>query len=127
MLLSEARTRTLNLVDDADGVKYPGSTEVDDALGTAQEEVYHLLIGGGANLFTQEAAISSSAAGVVDLTTIKPLKLVNLAESVSGGRLTINPARFYEAPITATGALALLIAYVARPVFPASASTAFAW
>lgn len=126
MLLSAARTRVLALVDDAEGVKFVGTTEVDDALSTAQEEVYELIVGTGSGLFTQEASVSSSSAGLVDLTTLRPLKIVSLSQVTGGARLAIFPSQ-YE-PLQNYAAIETLkIVYAPRPTFPASAGTAFAW
>jgi hypothetical protein len=129
MILSDARTRLLRLVDD-DGSRWNAAgdnAELDDALKTAQEEVWLRLIESGAGIFEQEAAISSSSAGVVDLTTLKPIKIVALSLVASTSRLLIEPCRMDTSPTNAPGIRTLLITYVPRVSFPANAGAAFVW
>ncbi len=130
MLLSEARTRLLAATDDqigtgVNGVKFT-LAELDDALAVAQEEVHELIIGTGSGLFTQEASISSSAAGVLTLTTLKPLKIVRIDQVSGAARLAVHPSQ-YEALQNYAAVENFKILYDPRCAFPSSGSAAFVW
>ena len=126
--LTTIRSRVLALLDDAGCEKYNTDalfTDVDAALVTAQLEVFQVAAG-ASDIFAQEASVTTTAAGVGDLTSIKPLRLMNVALAYGVGRLNILPARFDEAPMNYPGIQTLKVRYVARPVFPTPA-TDFVW
>lgn len=129
MLLSEARARVLRLVDD-DSSKYNVDglfTDIDDALKTAQIETWQTAVASGNSIFVIEAPLTTGATGIGDLTTIKPMKLVNVALKNGTQRLTVPPARFDEAPTNAGAGLILAIAYVPRVAFPSASGNPFVW
>jgi hypothetical protein len=126
MLLSEARTRVAALCDD-DGTRFSES-EIDDALLTAQKETWQQAVKSGASFLTIETtAISTNSSGVADLTGIKPIKIVNVAEMRSGQRYAMNPTRLDQAPQNASVVVPLAIAYVPRLSFPSAAGNPFVW
>ena len=125
MLLSEARTRVAALCDD-DGTRFSES-EIDDALLTAQKEVWQLAVNSGSRIFEQQTTITTNSSGVGDLTGIKPIKIVSISEFLSGVRYLVNPQRHDQAPANATISTTLAIVYIPRTTFPANASTAFTW
>lgn len=128
MLLSEAETRVQRFMDD--GAAYLATiAEIDTALRVAQEEVYQLIVGSGNALFEQEASISSNGSGVVDLTTIKPLEIIDVLQSLAPNapRLTVLPARSGDGFQFASSTVNLVIRYTARASFPASSSSPFVW
>lgn len=129
MLLSEARTKVLALIDD-DNTRFNGDglfTEVDDALLTAQKEVWQSAVASGCSLFEQETTVPTNASGVADLTTIKPLRIVNVAQILSGVRWLLEPSRLDQAPANAAIVITLAITYVPRLSFPSAPGNPFVW
>lgn len=130
MLLNVGRARVLKMVDDEDGDRFDeagDSAEVDAALATGQQEVAQLAFNTGSNIFAQETTVTTSSAGVANLTSIKPHRIDYVSISVGGERLNVSPVRFDEAPANASGVQTLGIVYVARPTFPATPSDPFVW
>lgn len=126
MLLSEARTQVAQLVDDEAAEKY-STTEIDNALKTAQLETWQHAVGSGSNAFNVDAAFTSTSAGVVDLSSVAPRRIVSVAHVVSTRRLKVQPVRFDDSPQDHASAESLRIVYVPKVTFPASAGTAFTW
>jgi hypothetical protein len=92
MLLSEARTKVLKLLDDEDGARYDAaadSSELDIALKSAMGEAWTQAIANGADLFVQEASFSSDSTGLVDLSASKVRRIDNVAQIISTTRLTV--------------------------------------
>jgi hypothetical protein len=127
MLLSEARTRVALMVDDADAVRW-STTNIDEALRTAQAEVWQLAaFAAPAHFAVESTSLSSSAAGVLNLASLAPLKILALHTYNGGQRLNILPLHRTEALANSAGVVACAITYVPRVTFPASAATAFTW
>jgi hypothetical protein len=124
--LSAARTRVARLVDDEAAAVYT-TAEIDDALTTAQAEVMRLAVSSGSNVFTAEAAVTTTSAGTADLSSLRPLQIEHVALSAGGARYTIRPARYVDAPANHLATEQLLVAYVASPIFPASEGALFVW
>lgn len=130
MLLSEARTKVLKLLDDESGARYDADgskSEVDTALKTAQGEAWTEAVSAGANLFQTEAAFSSSSAGVVDLSSITPRRIVNVALANGTTRLAVLPVRLDDVLTTYASIVTLRVAYVPGVTFPAGAGSSFVW
>lgn len=126
MILSEGRTRLAKMLDDAANDRWD-STEIDDALKSGQLEAWQVAINGGDRSYNVEAAFSATAAGLVDLTSVKPKRIVSVYQFTNGERLLVEPIRFEEAPSNLALAAALRIVYVPTVSFPASAGAAFIW
>lgn len=128
MLLSEAETRVQRFMDDA-AAYLATLPEIDTALRVAQEEVYQLITASGCALLEQEATLVANGSGVVDLTTIKPLEIVAVLQSLSANapRLVVLPARSDDGFQFATSSVTLVIRYTPRAAFPASSSSPFVW
>jgi hypothetical protein len=91
---AQARSRVQLRLDDQDGV-LATSDEINDALGIAQEEVWHMIVEAGGNLAAREEAISATN-GAADLSGLTGgvLRLINVAEKNGvNGKLSILPAR----------------------------------
>lgn len=91
---AQARSRVQLRLDDQDGV-LATPDEINDALGIAQEEVWHMIVEAGGNLAAKEEAISATN-GAADLSSLTGgvLRLINVAEKNGvNGKLTILPAR----------------------------------
>ena len=91
---AQARSRVQLRLDDQDGV-LATNDEINDALGIAQEEVWHMIVEAGGNLAAKEQAISATN-GAADLSSLTGgvLRLINVAEKNGvNGKLTILPAR----------------------------------
>lgn len=129
MILSEARTRLLRLVDDeTDRSRFPTDGELDNALGTGQQEAWSAAVMANRSMFTQETLLSTLADGSLALTTIKPMMpLGAVSENANGWRLKCSPGRLDDGVQNALGIRQLRIAYVPRAIFPALATDAFVW
>lgn len=138
LTLAAARKRLLKLADDVDGARFnvdaediatiASIAELDEALAVGQEEAWALAVSANRTLFMQEASVSSSSTGVVDLTTLKPMMPIDALNQVDGQmRLKITPMQLLQAPINVDGVKTLKVVYVARVTFPIAAATAFAW
>jgi len=125
MLLSAARLRVAKLVDDVEGVVYD-ATEIDDALLTGQAEAWRAALSASPNIFNQTANFSSTSAGVVNLTSVRPQRLLNVSAILNGVRTSVRPVRVETAPTDYRTIVALSILYVEDVVFPAAASD-FIW
>jgi hypothetical protein len=131
MSLTTARSTIERMVDDADGEKYNRdglNTELDFALTTAQAEVWQSVVNAGSNIFNVETSLTTSSAGVADLTSLRPIKLLNVAVTAAAGqRLTVPPIRIDQAPINNASTWTLMITYVGRCSFPANPGDPFVW
>lgn len=127
MTLAQAITRVRFLLDDNDANPLISDAEITTALQVGQEEVWQLVIDSGANVFFQTATISSPGTGVVDVSSIKPLKIVNVAQSVGVYTLQIPPCRPFDGWAPVLSALDVAIVYVPRATFPALAGDPFVW
>lgn len=126
MLLSEARTRVANILDDAPAARW-STSEIDTALTSAQAEVMQLAVGSGSNLFRTTTSVSSGATGLVDLTAIRPLRIIDLAQTVGTARYPVLPASIGDIVQTRTGPDQFQLVYVPRPSFPSAAGNPFIW
>jgi len=125
--LAQARTRVRFLIDDADANPLVSDAEIDVALATALEEVWQRVVGSGASCFTISADITSSQAGVVDMTALKPLRIVNVVYATGTIQLQVQPSRTSDYIQKVSGAQPLRIWYVPRATFPALSSDPFVW
>jgi hypothetical protein len=128
--LTQARTALLELVDDEDGVRFNADglfTTVDRALKTGQKEAWKRAFGSGTNTIHTKGTFTSSSAGVVDLTSVKPKRLVNVAYATGGQRLNVKPVRWEAAPTDYRSAVSLEVVYVPAVSFPASGAASFVW
>jgi hypothetical protein len=130
MLLSEAQTKVLKLLDDESGVRFDAANdkaEVNIALKSAQGEAWTEAVSAGANLFMQEAAFTSSTAGAVDLTSVIPRRIVNVTQVSGTTRLAVLPVRLDDVLATLASAVTLRVAYIPGVTFPALVSDPFVW
>lgn len=143
LTLAAARKRLLKLVDDADWARFneddaaigdlstvASIPELDQPLAVGQEEAWMHAVQSNRALFCVEGSATSSSAGVVDLTTLKPvmpLEALNEYESSSGARWKIAPVNMLQAPASALVAKTLRVLYVPRVALPTAAATAFVW
>lgn len=124
--LTDARTRVGFLLDSAIGVRFT-TTDVDAALATAQYEAMLHAVTAGANIFTKTGTVTTSSAGVGDLSTLAPLKLVNVTYVSGSTRLQVVPSRQADVVQHYQAAVPLTVTYVPRPTFPASGAANFVW
>lgn len=129
MILTEALRRTRKLLDDVDVKKYDDTDDITPALQTAQGEAWtYALSGSGKKYFKLTAAVNSSNLGVVDLSALKPRKIIAVSYIQASGRLFVMPARMEEGPIDYTGAVTpLSIVYFPDVAFPAAGANPFVW
>lgn len=127
MTLLEARNRIRLLLDDSDVNPLIADARINDTLKVAQAEVWQRIIGHGSNLFSQEAVVSSTSNGLVDLSTIKPLKINNVQLAYGNTRWQVQPAKLSDYVQLATGIQNLRINYVPRASFPAADGNQFVW
>lgn len=125
--LTQARARVRFLIDDADANPLVSDAEIDVALATAQEEVWQRVVGSGVNVYTQHADISSSAAGVVNLSSLNPMKVVSVAWKSGNTFMQVPPSRPGDFIQTVAQVQALRVVYVPRATFPALAADPFVW
>lgn len=126
MLLSEGRSRVRRFTDSVNDPRF-SDADIDDALKTAQLEAWQFAVAQGTRIFQLEASVTTSGQGVADLTTIKPIDIINVSLFSGSTRLVVSPCRHDEAPTFVTSALTLKIVYVPRVSFPAGPSSAFVW
>lgn len=126
MLLSEAITRIRTLTDDADAVRWADS-EITTALTAAQYEALLWALAHGANIFSLEAALSSSTTGSVSLTGIAPMKVCGVMQLMGSTRVRVRESQALDICTPVTTVQSLIVSYVPRPTFPASPAVAFTW
>lgn len=128
MLLSEARTRTRRYLDREGDTTLFADTEIDDELKSGQLVAWRL-VGDKTNLWTTETtALSTNSAGVCDLSTIKPLRIVSVAITAGGiSRWVIRPARVVDGLTNMPFISPLRISYVPRAAFPSAPANPFLW
>jgi hypothetical protein len=130
MLLSEARTKVLKLLDDEDGARYDAaadSSELDIALKSAMGEAWTQAIANGADLFVQEASFSSDSTGLVDLSASKVRRIDNVAQIISTTRLTVPCVNLSDIVNTMASVVTLKIAHIPGVTYPSAAGNAFVW
>jgi hypothetical protein len=122
-----AAARVRFFVDDKDSAAFTDA-EILDALTTAQAETFLAATRLAPGLFATETSVSSSANGSVSLSTLDPLRLVQVSTTLdSGARTPVRPARFSDGYANAAGITALKLVYIPKVVFPSSGSTVFDW
>lgn len=126
MLLSAARTAAYALADDDAAVRFT-STEVDDALSSAQQEVWARAVNAAPRTFEVEASVSSSSLGVVTLTSLKPARVVTLMDLIGPDRYQVKPTRLSMGVASYEAARTLKVLYVPRVTLPAAAGDPFVW
>lgn len=131
MLLSDARTRTrrfLDAVDDAGTADSRfGDGEVDAELKAAQSSIWRM-VADRCSLWATETTVTTTSAGVGDLSALNPIRILNVGLSMGGiTREQVQPARARDGmtnlPLVAT----LRISYIPRPTAPAVAGDTFTW
>lgn len=125
--LAQAITRVRFLLDDKDNNPLISDAEITTALQVAQEEVWQGVVDSGANIFFQVADISSTSAGVVNLASVTPLKISNVAIVVGNGVLQVPPCRVFDGFANVVGVRPCRITYVPRAPFPALSGDPFVW
>lgn len=129
MLLSEARSVALRLLDSEEGERYNRDglfTEVDLALRNAQAEVYANAVAMLPSAFTREGNVTATS-GVASLTVLAPYSIRRVAENASGHRLMVDSVPYWSSPTNSAESVSLSLLYVPRVVFPATDATAFDW
>ena len=113
---ANARDRVRYYLDDADAV-LATDDQVNDALQTAQEETWQVVVNSGSTLARREEEISaaSGAADLATLLTYKPARVITVAEKRSADtRLTVLAARPTDAMTKYNNAVTLFVNYVPR-------------
>lgn len=126
MLLSEARTRIRTLVDDLEEERWT-NTQVDAALLSAQYEAILWAVRNGADIFRIESTITTSSAGVGDLASIKPLKVLAVQLVSGSDRVILKPLAAGQATSFYSAVQTLQVSHVPRPTFPAGPTAPFVW
>lgn len=127
MTLTQAIARTRFLLDDTDSNPLVTDAEITTALVIAQEEVWQMVVSSGANIFYQQANVTSSGSGVVSLTAVKPIKIANVVTNTGPLRVQIPPARLYDGQANVLQALPLTVTYVPRVTAPVLGTDEFIW
>lgn len=126
---AQARSRVQLRLDDQDGV-LATSDEINDALGIAQEEVWHMIVEAGGNLAAREQAITATN-GTADLSGLTGgvLRLINVAEKNGvNGKLSILPARASDGMTNyPTGGVDLYVTYIPQVTAVTNDSTNYEW
>lgn len=125
--LTSAIARVRFLLDDTDSNPLVSDADITLALSVAQEEVWQLVITSGANIFYQQATLTSTATGGVNVGSLKPLKIANVAKVVDNYRVQIPPARFYDNYTNIQQPIDIVVTYVPRATFPALPADEFVW
>lgn len=125
--LSAAIARVRFLLDDTDSNPLVSDSDITLALQVAQEEVWQLVVTSGANIFYQQASVTTTSTGAANISSIAPIKIANVAKVVDNYRVQIPPARFYDNYTNVLQSMTLLISYVPRATFPALAGDPFVW
>lgn len=126
MLLSEARAEVRTHLDDLTG-QLATDVQVDAALTKAQYDAAWLYVSAGGTLMLQETTITTNGSGVADLSTIKPLKIHNVALSTGGYRQRILPINIGDIESPYSGVQTLIVSYSPRMAFPAGPTLPFVW
>lgn len=124
--LTDARTRVGFLLDSEIGIRFT-NTDIDAALASAQYETLLHAVTAGANIFTKTGTVTTSTAGVADLSTLAPLKVVNVVYKSGSTKLQVVPSRQADVIQDYQAAVSLTVTYVPRPSFPASGAANFVW
>jgi hypothetical protein len=130
LILSEARTKTLKLLDDEDGSRFDAagdSTELDIALKSAMGEAWTFAVSNGADLFVTESSFSSDSTGLVDLSSVKVRRIDNVAQIIGTTRLTVPCVNLSDVVNTMAQVVTLKIAHIPGVTFPTAAPNAFVW
>lgn len=126
MLLSDGRAAVRLLIDDLLG-NLATDAQVDSALTTGQYEAALFCVSSGSTIMLQEATITTGSTGLADLSSIRPLKIHNVAISVGGYRSRIDPINVQDISSLYQGAQTITVAYTPRPTFPSGPTQPFVW
>ena len=125
--LTAAIARVRFLLDDTDANPLVSDADITSALSVAQEEVWQMVVTSGANIFYQQATITTTATGGANIASITPIKIANVARNVGTYRTQIPPARVYDSYTNIQQPIDLVITYVPRAAFPATGGDPFVW
>lgn len=126
--LTQAIARVRFLIDDQDVNPLVSDAEITVALQTSLDEVWQMVVGSGANLYTQLIDVMTAPDGSVDMTAINPIKIVSVMWKTGNVLVPIIPTRPGAGTFLVTGApINIRIIYVPHAVFPATPVTNFVW
>lgn len=127
--LAQARTKVRGWIDDAGGGSAPrwSTTEIDEALRAAQEEVARLIVDHGSELLRTTALVSSDAVGVVDVSSLAPMRVVGLSLVIGTTRYPLPRTSIGGYREARPGVESLVVIYDVLPTFPLDANASFLW
>lgn len=120
MLLSDARTRVLNYLDD-DNTRWSNS-EIDQKLRLAIESCCTVYAAKGGTRLDEVVSITTSTDGYADLTSVKPLQIQAVRLNQGGWFTPIASVTARDFLQRISSALPLEIRLVRSPTLPTSAS-----
>lgn len=121
-----AVTRMSKYLDDVDNVD-ASTSEAQDALKTAHWETYLQASMWAPQRFQTETTVTTSSAGVGDLSSLDPVRILAVNEYASGTRYPIPAASLSDGPTNVSGVRTLKVLYLPALTFPSSGSAEFAW
>jgi hypothetical protein len=127
MTLTQAIARTRFLLDDTDSNPLVTDAEITTALVIAQEEVWQMVVSSGVNIFYRQASVTSSGSGVINVSSLRPIKIANIATNTGPLRIQIPPARLYDGQANVLQALPLTVTYVPHVTAPVLGTDEFIW
>lgn len=126
MTLAQARVRLSRMLDDVDVESYDAD-EIDDGLKIGQKEAWDVAVSTGSTALKVTGSFTSTSGGVVDLSSVKPKRLVAVWEWSQDTRTLVLPARLDDLPAHHAVSETLLISYVPSVFFPEDDVDSFIW
>lgn len=126
LTLTEARALVAKYIDDADAI-VAATADIDQALETAQNQVYLQASTWAPQRFSKEASFTTSSAGTADLSSADPIRILAVNLSSGQSRLPIPPVSLHDGPTDVLGVKTLKVAYIPPLTFPASGGADFVW
>jgi hypothetical protein len=124
--LTQARALVQTYLDDEDS-DLAATADIDQALEVAQNMVYLQAQSWATQRFAKEVSISTSAAGVADLGSYDPLRIVAVAQWNGASRDPIPAMSLSDGPTNVSGVRSLKVTYIPPLAFPSAGGNNFVW
>ncbi len=126
MSLTQARARVRFIIDDPSPGVIASDADIDDALTTAQQEVYGIITA-SSNLVQTTGLVSTANDGTASLTALAPKKVCGVAIVQGLMRVQVPPLRAAQMQYRYTAVESLELVYVPRVTFPSAPGNNFVW
>jgi hypothetical protein len=129
MTFAQFRARTRRILDDSTSSTQEqrwSVADIDQVMPAAQSEAIDI-VSHASDALVVTSALTTTTAGVLDLTAVRPLRIVRVQLADSTLRLTVPPSRVGDETALEQSARPLIVSYVPGPIPPSADGDPFVW